>query len=70
MAAVPSIEREGEGEDGAQFADGEDGDEGERVHAADVGLAVGDVHGAPQQAGAEGGEDAARQRGPACAPPP
>ena len=41
-----------------ELADGEDGDEGERVHAADVGLAVGNVHGSPEQAGAGGGEDA------------
>ena len=46
-------------EDGAEFADGKDGDERKRVHAADVGLAVGNVHGAPQEAGAGGGENAA-----------
>ena len=39
----------GEEEDGAQFAEGEDSDEGERIHAADVGLAVGDVHGAEHE---------------------
>ena len=44
---------------GAEFADGEDGDERERIHAADVSLAVGDVHGPPQQAGSDGGENAA-----------
>ena len=53
------IERECEDEDGGEFADGEDGDEGERAHAADVGLAVGDVHGSPDKACSGCGEDAA-----------
>ena len=52
------VECEGEEENGGEFADGEDGDEGERVHAAEIGLAVGDIHGSPEEAGAEGGEDA------------
>ena len=46
---------------GAQLADGEGGDEGERVHAAEVGLAVGDVHRSPHEAGAEGCGDAAER---------
>ena len=58
-----SVEGEDEGKTGGEFAEGEDGDEGERVHAADVGLAVGDVHGSPEQARAERGEDAAERVG-------
>jgi hypothetical protein len=59
MAAA--VEPPDEAEHGAELAEGEGGDEGERVHAAEVGLAVGDVHGAPQGAGGEGGDDAAQR---------
>ena len=48
---------EGESEHHAEFADGEEGDEGERIHAGQVGFAVGDVHGAPEGASAKCGED-------------
>jgi len=51
-----------EGERGhhAEFTDGEEGDEAERVHAREIRFAIGDVHGAPENAGAESGEDAVR----------
>src|SRR5882757_3034185 len=42
----------------AEFADGEERDEAKRVHTREIGFAVGDVHGAPENAGPEGGENA------------
>ncbi len=47
-------------EHGAKLAEGEGGHERERVHAADVGLAIGHIHGAPQGARADGRGDAPR----------
>ncbi len=61
------MEYRGQREHRAQFAEREHGDEGQRIHAADVRLAVGDVHGAPQDARAQRGQNAqqgaARSRG-------
>ena len=54
-----AVEREDQREHRAQFADGENGNERERIHAADISLAIGDVHRSPQQAGADGGENSA-----------
>src|SRR5260370_33477664 len=42
-----------------QFAKGEKGNERKRIHAGEIGLAVGDVHCAPEDAGAERGPDSA-----------
>jgi len=48
----------GQGEHGSQFADGEGGDEGEGIHPAEIGLAVGNIHSAPHEAGSDGGDNA------------
>ena len=55
----PAIEREHQREHRAQLAEREDGDKRKRIHAADVGLAIGDIHRSPQQARARGSENAA-----------
>src|SRR5262249_3932742 len=41
-----------------EFADGEERDEAERVHAAQIGFAIGDVHCAPKHARSEGSKNA------------
>src|SRR5262249_3155022 len=41
------------------FAEGEEGNERERVHAGEIGFAIGNVHRAPQHARAERGPNAA-----------
>ena len=46
---------------GNKFADREERDERKRIHAGEIGLAVGNVHGSPQNAGAQGGEYAERR---------
>src|SRR5690349_9313306 len=43
----------------AQFADGEERNEGKGIHAREISFAVGDVHGPPEHARAQGGGDAA-----------
>src|ERR1017187_5954971 len=53
-----TVEREHEREDRAQFADRECGYEGKWIHAADVCLAVWDIHRSPQQAGSRRSQDA------------
>ena len=50
---------DGESEHHTEFADGEESDEGERVHSGEIGFAIGDVHGAPENASGESGEDSA-----------
>src|SRR5271169_2015526 len=52
---------EGECQHHAEFAYGEERDEGERIHACQIGFAVGDIHRAPENAGAECGEDSAQR---------
>src|ERR1700747_1420858 len=47
----------------AEFAEGEKGDEGKRIHACEIGFAIGDVHRAPEDAGAERGPDSAIRMG-------
>src|SRR5229473_4064853 len=44
----------------AELAKSEKCDEGKRVHAGEIGFAVGDVHRAPEDAGAERGPDSAK----------
>jgi hypothetical protein len=53
-----TVEREHESEDRAQFADRECGYEGKWIHAADVRLAVWNIHRSPWQAGSHRGQDA------------
>ncbi len=45
-----------------ELTHGEEGDEGERRHAGEVRLAIGDVHRAPERAGTQCRDDAARRR--------
>src|SRR5260370_32254208 len=52
-----STQGDGEEAHGAEFAESKDGDKGERIHAAEIGLAIRAVHGPPQNAGAEGREN-------------
>ena len=56
-----SVECEDQRDHGSQFADGEHSDERERIHPADVGLAIRDIHGSPEQAGTNGSKDAANR---------
>src|ERR1700722_6750520 len=53
-----SIECQHQGKAGAEFADGEDGDERKRIHAADEGLAIREIHGPPHKARAGCGKNA------------
>src|SRR5467141_3405741 len=50
----------GEREHHAELAEREERDERKRIHAGEIGFAVGDVHRAPQDAGAERGPDPAK----------
>ena len=58
--ADAAIEPPHQRQDRTELAKGKRGDEGQRVHAADVGLAVRDVHRAPESARSDGRRDAAR----------
>src|SRR6266436_2128998 len=49
----------GEREHHAELAEREERDERKRIHAGEIGFAVGDVHRAPQDAGAQRGPDSA-----------
>ena len=61
-----SVESKHKREHGAEFADGKCGHERKWIHAADVCLAVGDIHGSPKQACTDGGEDAASGAAGVC----